>query len=135
MCIQMTNSKGYLLDTHILIWLEHSPKRIGKTSRRILERANLYYSSISVAELALKSRLRGRPFSAGVTKTWQSLKIESAPFDDLAAISFCSMSKDWLPDTFDRQIVATASANSLNLITADEKMLELDYDWIVDATK
>ena len=130
----MMISRGYLLDTHILIWLEHSPKRIGKTSRRILERANLFYSSVSLLELGLKSQLRNLEFPVAAPDGWNQLGIRSISFDDSAAIAFASISSTWLPDPFDRQIVATAMANSLCLITADQKILNLGYDWIIDAT-
>ena len=127
-------SRGYLLDTHILIWIEHSPKRIGKKSRKILERGNLYYSSISVLEIGLKSKMSNQQLSVAALDGWNELGIKSISFDDSAAIAFASIASAWLPDPFDRQIVATAMDNSLRLITADQRILQLGYDWIIDAT-
>lgn len=127
-------SRGYLLDTHILLWLEHTPKRLGKTARRLIERRSIYYSSISVAEIALKYSLRGLNFSSNIPEIWQSQGIRPLTFDDAAAIYSATISKEWLPDPADRQLVATAGANGLSFITADQKILKLDYDWILDAT-
>lgn len=128
------NSRGYLLDTHVLVWLGREPKRFGKNCKRILERANLYYSSVSVAELALKSRLGKKEFNTSVIQQWQQAQINPAFFDDSAALNFAALSSEWLPDPFDRQIVATAMSNQFELITADRRILELEYEWIVDAT-
>jgi len=130
----MMKSRGYLLDTHVLVWLGHNQKRIGRNSKRILERANLYYSSVSVAELALKSRLGKKEFNSSVIEGWKQEQIFPASFDDAAALNFAAISSEWLPDPFDRQVVATAMSNQFELITADRRILELGYDWIVDAT-
>jgi PIN domain nuclease of toxin-antitoxin system len=127
-------SRGYLLDTHILLWLEHNPERLGKTAKRLIERRSIYYSAISVAELALKYSLRGLTLTAKVPEGWQALGIRALTFDDEAAIASGNLSKEWLPDPADRQLVATAEANGLSFITADQKILKLKYEWIVDAT-
>ena len=109
-------------------------KRFGKNCKRILERSNLYYTSISVAELALKSKLGKREFNTAVIEGWKQARIEPATFDDASALHFANLSSEWLPDPFDRQIVAIAMSNQFELITADQRILELGYDWIVDAT-
>lgn len=127
-------SRGYLLDTHVLLWLEHSPKRLGKNAKRIVETRSLYYSPITVAELSLKYSLRGLTFTPKVPAIWQSLGIRSLPYDDEAALYSANISKEWLPDPADRQLVATAGANNLTFITADQKILKLDFEWILDAT-
>jgi len=132
--IPKMKSRGYLLDTHVLVWLGRDPKRFGKNCKRILERSNLYYTSISVAELALKSKLGKREFNTAVIEEWKQARIEPATFDDASALNFANLSSEWLPDPFDRQIVAIAMSNQFELITADQRILELGYDWIVDAT-
>ena len=126
--------RGYLLDTHILLWLEHNPKRLGKTAKRLIERRSIYYSAISVAELALKYSLRGLTLTTKVPEGWQAQGIRALTFDDETAIASANLSKEWLPDPVDRQLVATAEANGLSFITADQKILKLEYEWIVDAT-
>ncbi len=127
-------SRGYLLDTHVLLWLEHSPKRLGENTKRIVGTRNIYYSSISVAELSQKYSLRGITFTSKVPAMWQSIGIRPLPFDDEAALYSANISREWLPDPADRQLVATAEANDLGFITADHKILKLDFEWILDAT-
>lgn len=38
-------------------------------------------------------------------------------------------------DPFDRLLVAQAKVERFELLTADRRLLALDYDWIVDATR
>jgi PIN domain nuclease of toxin-antitoxin system len=87
-----------------------------------------------VAELALKSKLGKREFNTAVIEEWKQARIEPATFDDASALNFANLSSEWLPDPFDRQIVSIAMSNQFELITADRRILELGYDWIVDAT-
>ena len=49
-------------------------------------------------------------------------------------MAFSDFSRDWVPDPFDRMIMAAASANNKKLITSDSKILAMGFDWVLDAT-
>ena len=53
-----------LLDTHILIWNTHAPKRLSRAARRYLEdlRNDLYFSVVSLWEIGVKSNLNRSGF-------------------------------------------------------------------------
>jgi PIN domain nuclease of toxin-antitoxin system len=60
--------------------------------------------------------------------------IEPVDFDIDAAVQFGRFSSTWVPDPFDRLIMATASAHNLTLVTADRRILAQNFDWVLDAT-
>jgi len=51
-----------------------------------------------------------------------------------AAEEFWSFSAYEVPDPMDRQIMATARANNLTLLTSDRKILRQGFPWVLDAT-
>ena len=127
-------SKGYLLDTQVLSWLEHDPMRLGPRARRIVERREIFYCSISVAELSFKRSLGKHSYQPDLAQRWQDAGIKPLKFDDHAAHAFGRFSPEWVADPFDRQIMAVAASNDLVLVTSDRRILAQDIDWVLDAT-
>ena len=125
---------GYLLDSQVLMWLGNSQNRIGPKSLRLLRFEDLYYSTISVAELAFKARFGKLKFGPEELEDWRNFNIKELPFGLSAALAFDGFSSHNVPDPLDRQIMATASANGLGLITSDQRILELGLTWVLDAT-
>ena len=80
--------KGYLLDTQVLVWLEHFPERIGKNSIHLIERRQVYFSSISVAELSFKGSLGKYPFNPDSPRAWNEAGIKTLNFDTGAGFAF-----------------------------------------------
>jgi PIN domain nuclease of toxin-antitoxin system len=127
---------AYLLDTNALLWSIYRPSELGRNARRILEgEPVIYYSPISIAELRIKERL-GR------------VKLPESLLDELEANGFFCLSFDakhaWdlsrfgtleKHDPFDRMILAQASAAKAKLITSDEILLGLNFDWVIDSRK
>ena len=101
---------------------------------RLLKFEELYYSTISIAELGFKAKSRSLSFSKFDIERWQELGMVELPFGRSSAIEFASFHSHQVPDPMDRQIMAVARANGLGLITADRKILSLQLDWVIDAT-
>jgi PIN domain nuclease of toxin-antitoxin system len=99
-----------------------------------LESQQLCYSTISIAELALKSHLGKLKFDQSVVYGLESLGMKEFSFGRLAAIEYGSISPDFVRDPFDRMIMSIARANGLLLLTADSQLLEFNAGWIIDAT-
>jgi len=125
---------GYLLDTQVLVWLEHFPERVGKRTRNYVERRSIYFSTVSIAELAFKGSLGKYPFHPDSPGSWSAAGIQPLNFDSSAGFSFGRFSATQVPDPMDRQIMATAVANNLILLTSDRKILAQRFDWVLDAT-
>ncbi len=116
--------KRYLLDTHILLWGLMAPRRLGRTTRAILEREAVYVSAISVWELLLKHECgklqlpRGNLIGA----------IEQAGAKLLALTPEHAVSAALLSlahgDPIDRLLVGIARAEGMVLLTRDAQILE-----------
>jgi PIN domain nuclease of toxin-antitoxin system len=52
--------------------------------------------------------------------------------DALEVLSFPSLTRH---DPFDRLLLATTRAHGAKLITSDQKMLDLGFDWILDSSQ
>ena len=59
----------------------------------------------------------------------------SLPFKIEDALEVYSLPGLMHHDPFDRMILATARAHGAQLLTSDQKMLELGFEWILDSTK
>jgi PIN domain nuclease of toxin-antitoxin system len=127
-------TKGFLLDTSVLIWLDQGSRHIGPKTTQILSVADLCFSTISVAELTYKRSIGKIEFLDSTPTHWRAMGLEAVDFDLTAAAHFGRYSSSWVADPFDRLIMATASANNLTLLTADRRILEQDFDWVLDAT-
>lgn len=116
------------------MWVNDMPSRIGKRAMQLLKFEDLYYSTISIAELGFKSKSGKLNFGKADMDRWQELGIGELSFGRLAATEFASFQSHQVPDPLDRQIMAVTRANGLGLITADRRILALELDWVIDAT-
>lgn len=118
-----------LLDTHALLWLSFEPERLGKGSKRLIERARaeqaLAVSAVAFWETALLVN-RGRVQLNDSLLAWRQavlrLGIREVPLDGFLAIESVSL-MPFHGDPADRFIVATAIDEEATLITADERIL------------
>lgn len=125
---------SYLVDTHTLLWAARSPEKLGKNSRQALQKAiGVLYSSVSIAELEVKQLVGKIGRSEELQALLASSDIGELPFTSAHAKEIARFGTLVNHDPFDRFIVAQAAAENLTLITADQKLLDLGFDWILDA--
>lgn len=125
---------SYLLDTHTLLWVARSPEKLGKKSRHALQRGiGVKYSSVSIAELEVKQSIGKIGRSEELQGLLASSDIGELPFTAAHAKDISRFGSLIKHDPFDRMILAQAAAENFKLITADQKLLALGFDWILDA--
>jgi PIN domain nuclease of toxin-antitoxin system len=130
---------SFLLDTHVWIWSQELPERLGSTTRNAIldPGASLYVSTVSSLEIARLVSL-GAVSLAGdlagwVSDTLQSLKCGTIEMSHTIAISAYSLPGGFHKDPADRILVATARLLHLVLVTADDRILQYDHVKSLDA--
>lgn len=117
-----------LLDTHIWLWGQLDPDRLGPSLRRRLDSKDteLWLSPVSVWEtllLADKGRLRLDPSPAA----WVEERLSASPMREAVLdrrVAFASRRVDLAhDDPADRFLAATAVVYDLTLVTADARLL------------
>ncbi len=119
-----------LVDTHVLIWMDTGDRRLGRTSRELIE-SNWATGSVGASALTfweiglLCERGRFRP-ARPLTEwrnTWLVAGLVEMPLDGVIATRALDLS-DLSQDPADRFIAATAIIVGATLLTADALMLE-----------
>jgi PIN domain nuclease of toxin-antitoxin system len=113
--------RGYLVDSHVLVWAFGNDRRLSKEARRVLvEEAQVWVSVASLWELSLKQA---------------SGKLQMPDLDDvLPHFGIRELPVTWLHvrqtrnlprhhgDPFDRVLIAQAMVEDLVLVTTDAAM-------------
>ena len=130
---------SYLLDTHVWIWSQLTPEKLGPDTQRLLldSQQSLYISTVSTLEL---SRLReaGRVSLSVTIEDWirissQALDLRTIELSHAHSIESYSLPPEFHKDPADRMLVATARVEALTLITADQRILDYDHVGTYDA--
>ena len=116
--------KRYLLDTHVLLWMQDDNIALSSTARKILEDTTnqLYISIVSLWEVVIKQSLGKLHLDYSLNELINScdtnniiiLPIDYGSLKALKLLPFIHR------DPFDRIIIATAMELDLNLISNDE---------------
>ena len=122
---------GYLLDTHTIMWyVGNSPNPLSLNMKELISNNEnyIYLSSVSLWEIAIKVNLGKLTLSLTFDKfldrimnsDFNILQIENEYLRKLADLPFLHK------DPFDRLLIATAVAENLVIITADESIHKYD---------
>lgn len=116
--------EGYLLDTHVLLWLLTEPARLSDTARRLLGDSSnrLYVSAASAWEIATKCRLGKLPLADSITMSFeQHLRRAAVEIIDISMEHAILGGAIGWPhrDPFDRVIAAAAMVEGLALVSSD----------------
>jgi len=119
----------YLLDTNYLLWSLSSPERMSNSSLTIIQdidKHQIFFSQISLIEVSIKLKIGKLDLIASVNDIYHEC-INKANFIFLPINNQHIFSYQHIPlfdqhrDPFDRLLIATAIAEKMAIITADEK--------------
>jgi PIN domain nuclease of toxin-antitoxin system len=130
-----------LLDTHVWVWSQECPDKLGKCTREILEnpQSKLLVLTISTLEMARLVSI-GHLKLNGSLKHWINTSLEFLLADsvdvshDVARRAY-ELKEPFHKDPADRLLVSTALCRQCCLITADEKILAYSHVKTQDARK
>ncbi|WP_342118929.1 type II toxin-antitoxin system VapC family toxin [Pseudoduganella sp. OTU4001] len=112
-----------LLDTHLLIWVANSPRRLSAETRALLEDESneIYFSAASIWEIAIKRSLRRTNFTVDPRLLRRGLLDQMYVELDIKAQHALELLS--LPplhrDPFDRLLIAQAAVEGITLLSAD----------------
>ena len=118
-----------LLDTHVWIWSQEYPDRLGPQAKRLLlgtEHEN-YICTISTLELARLTAMGAIEVSI-VLRDWVeqalgALRARTLPVSHEMAFEAYALPEPFHKDPADWLLVAAARCHELTLLTADERLL------------
>ena len=123
-----------LLDSQALLWLLDDNPRLGPQARQAITSAQgVHVSAATIWELTIKTMLGKLSVPADLSKrlTGQGLELLSITAEHAEALrDFPELTRH---DPFNRLLVAQAARTGLRLLTADQILLGLDRDFILDA--
>jgi PIN domain nuclease of toxin-antitoxin system len=130
-----------LLDTHVWIWSQESPEKLGKEARRLLVdgKSTNHVATVSVLELArlvaAGDIFLNRPLPAWVETAVEELHAEELAMSREIAAEAYALPGEFHRDPADRILVATARRESLTLLTADARILSYPHVKTLDARR
>ena len=125
-----------LLDSQALLWLLDDNPQLGTQARHAIATAHeVHVSAATVWELTIKTMLGKLSVPPDLAERLpeQGLELLSITAEHAEAIrEFPELARH---DPFDRLIVAQASCEGLQLLTADRVLLDLHREFILDASR
>ena len=123
----------YLLDTHVWVWLEENPERVGSRTRRELADLNneREVSPVSTLEISRLLQLGVVRLKHGFAE-WRTLSLAhlyattAALTHEIAAHAY-DLPGEFHNDPADRVLVATARLERMTLVTADDLILRYPH--------
>ena len=116
-----------LLDTHVFLWLQGKPTRLGRRCRDLIEHAPaVYVSAVSQVEVQIKTLIGRLVIPAGVFDDLSGQGFVELPFTHTHSAGLATL-PDSLSrhDPFDRMLLAQAATEGLTFVTADRHLLNL----------
>lgn len=115
-----------LIDTHILVWADIAPERLGSAQSLLADADRRLLSAVSTWELAIKQSLAKVDLALDI-RSWYRRALSQLSAEPLPITLEHTAAVEHLPafhaDPFDRLLIAQAQQESAVLITADRALV------------
>ena len=123
-----------LVDTHVAIWAAFDPDWLSRDVLDLLNNTNeVFVSTLSLAEIEMK-KARGKIKIKKISVSdLDQIGFKILPFEIDAVQSISRFIQLANHDPFDWLLLAQAASVDATFVTADNKLLSLGLDWVIDA--
>lgn len=118
-----------LLDTHVWVWSQERPERLGRRTRNLLvssDHANCVcpISTLEIARLlAVGEVALSMPLRDWVNQSLEALAAETVRITHEVAVEAYALPGEFHKDPADRLLVAAARCHGLTIVSADDRIL------------
>ena len=117
---------NYLLDTHICLWYFENSERLSTKARELFkDSANIYYSPITVLEIAIKNNFKPASLKCNAKQFCEfahKSNLMPLPLKEAHISNLTFMKRN--RDPFDNALLAQARAENLLLVTHDKAIID-----------
>jgi len=130
-----------LLDTHVWIWTQEQPERLGPRTKRLLvggEHENWVcpISTLEISRLVAIGDIRlSIPLAEWIVQSMAELSAQTVSVSHEVAMEAYALPGTFHRDPADRLLVAATRRNWLTLVTADERILAYPHVRTQDARR
>jgi len=130
-----------LLDTHVWVWSQEHPEKLGRRTGRLLvaaEHVNAVcpISSLEIARLVAVGEIAlSVPLGRWIEDSLVELEAETVPITHEVALEAYALPGRFHQDPADRVLVAAARCHGLTVVTADERILDYPDVQSLDARR
>lgn len=130
-----------LLDTHVWVWTQEDPGRLGPRTKRLVlgaehENGVSPISTLEIARLIAAGEIQlSIALAEWVTRSMADLAAHTVAMDHDVAMEAYSLPGAFHRDPADRVLVATARRGGMTLVTADDRILSYPHVRAQDARR
>ena len=130
-----------LLDTHVWVWTQEQPERLGPRTRQLLvsgehENSVCPISTLEISRLVAAGDIRlAMPLADWIVQSMAGLSAQTVPVSHEVAIEAYARPGPFHRDPADRLLVAAARRNGLTVVTADDRILAYPHVRTHDARR
>jgi PIN domain nuclease of toxin-antitoxin system len=130
-----------LLDTHVWVWTQEQPERLGPRTKRLLvgeahENWVCPISTLEIARLIAVGDIRlSIPLAEWIAQSMADLWAQTVSVSHEVAIEAYALPGAFHRDPADRLLVAATRRNGLTLVTADDRILAYPHVHTQDARR
>ena len=131
----------FLLDTHVWVWTQEQPEKLGPRTKRLLVAAEhenwvCPISTLEIARLLAIGEIRlSMPLGEWIDQSMAELAAQTAPVSHEVAVEAYALPGTFHKDPADRLLAAAARRNELTLVTADDRLLAYPHVRTQDARR
>ncbi|MGH7334157.1 MAG: type II toxin-antitoxin system VapC family toxin [Candidatus Rokuibacteriota bacterium] len=128
-------------DTHVWVWTQEQPERLGSHTRRLLvdaahENWVCPISTVEIARLVAVGAIRlSIPLGEWIAQSMTELAAQTVSVSHDVAIDASALPGTFHRDPADRLLVAATRRNGLTLVTADDRILAYPHVRTQDARR